>query len=404
MKQAAKQKTLSTIAGQSGPAILVPRPLPKISIVTPSFNQGEYLEECMDSILSQNYPNLEYIVMDGGSRDRSVEIIKRFAKYLTHWQSQPDDGQYHAIQEGFDRTTGEIMYWLNSSDKLHSASLDTVAQVFSDRADVEWITGRPTSWNEAGHLIQVSSDILRWSREMYLNMEPRNMYIQQESTFWRRSLWNKSGARLDLELKHAGDFELWARFFQFAQLHPVDAMLGGFRMHTGQKTSVIMHDYLAEVDVVVKREKSLLQRELNPNLLSAPPLIDTVSLDGTVIRLTPEFFSYFRFHPKEESLPEDPWWRLFSMAGTTLRQRRALDVTLSAEAERMGVTEVVCKLRDCEQQLRELRQKKNLWIFNPVAWRVRSQRNRLRHRLDGQKQIILNILENYPKFPPSHHP
>jgi glycosyltransferase involved in cell wall biosynthesis len=384
-------------AAAAGPAILILQSLPKISVVTPSFNQGEYLEECMDSILSQNYPNLEYVVMDGGSKDRSVEIIKRFAKHLTHWQSRPDGGQYHAIQEGLDHTTGEIMFWLNSSDKLHPGSFDIVSQIFSQRAGVEWITGRHTCWNENGLLDEVSSDIPRWSREMYINMEPRNIYIQQESTFWRRSLWNRSGSRLDLELKHAGDFELWARFFRFGQLHTVDAMLGGFRVHPGQKTATIMPDYLAEVDLTVRREKDLFQRESNAKLLPAPPLIDIYRLDRTASRIPTENFSYFAY----SKLPQFD----LSTAIYIFRQCLYVDAALRREAERVGlidVAELDSKLRECEKELNRLRRKKNLWIFNPAAWRTRSQRNNLRRLLDKQKQILFDIWGHNPKFSAPH--
>jgi len=126
--------------------------LPTISIVTPSFNQAPFLEECIDSILSQNYPNLEYIIMDGGSTDGSVEIIKKYARHLTYWQSQPDGGQYAAINEGFTKTTGEIMAWLNSDDKLHSGSLKIVGGVFKHFEGIDWLTGRPTAWDENGFL------------------------------------------------------------------------------------------------------------------------------------------------------------------------------------------------------------------------------------------------------------
>lgn len=90
----------------------------KISIVTPSFNQGEYLEETIDSVLSQKYPNLEYIIMDGGSKDNSVDIIKKYEKYLTYWESKPDRGQSHAINKGLKKCNGEIFNWLCSDDYL----------------------------------------------------------------------------------------------------------------------------------------------------------------------------------------------------------------------------------------------------------------------------------------------
>ena len=104
---------------------------PKISIVTPSFNQGIFLEATIQSVLNQNYPNLEYIVIDGGSTDNSVKIIKKYEKYLSYWVSESDRGQSHAINKGFTISTGEIMGWLNSDDLYTSGALNHVANVFS---------------------------------------------------------------------------------------------------------------------------------------------------------------------------------------------------------------------------------------------------------------------------------
>jgi len=228
--------------------------LPTISIVTPSFNQAPFLEECIDSILSQNYPNLEYIIMDGGSTDGSVEIIKKYARHLTYWQSQPDGGQYAAINEGFTKTTGEIMAWLNSDDKLHSGSLKIVGGVFKHFEGIDWLTGRPTAWDENGFLSYVANVLPQWTLEKCLNRQVDDAFIQQESTFWRRSLWGKSGG-LSSRIQFAADFELWIRFFRYANLFTVDALLGGFRHHSGQKTANFMNEYNQEVSAVIHAAK-----------------------------------------------------------------------------------------------------------------------------------------------------
>jgi glycosyltransferase involved in cell wall biosynthesis len=105
--------------------------LPKISIVTPSFNQGRFIEKTILSVIEQDYPNLEYIIIDGGSTDESVEIIKKYEKHLAYWVSEPDRGQSHAINKGFERATGEIFGWLNSDDWYHPGALKALAEAFA---------------------------------------------------------------------------------------------------------------------------------------------------------------------------------------------------------------------------------------------------------------------------------
>lgn len=265
------------ISSQKQLNIVKQRSLPKISIVTPSYNQAQFLEECIDSILSQNYPNLECIIMDGGSTDGSVEIIKKYEKHLTFWQSRPDGGQYTAINEGFKRTTGEIMGWLNSDDKLHPFSLFKMAYVFSAFSDAEWISGRYTWWDRSGSLTKIDGDLRDWAREDYLKGQYK--WIQQESTFWMRSLWEKAGGCLDTSVKLAGDLELWVRFFRHARLYRVDALLGGYREYGDQKATIFKDEYLMEADKVIAREAGLLQGSSGETLRGAPISIDKSMLN-----------------------------------------------------------------------------------------------------------------------------
>jgi len=241
---------------------------PRISIITPSFNQGQFLEECIDSVLSQNYPNLEYIVMDGGSADNSVEIIKKFEKHLTYWQSKPDGGQYAAIDAGFKKTSGEIMAWLNSDDKYHTAAFFKAAYIFYKYKEIEWITGRPTVFDKDGNIILVFDYLPAFSRGNYLYEGYDKPHIQQESTFWRRSIWEKAGGMVRADLNFAGDMELWTRFFRHAQLFTVDTILGGYRYHGNQKAIVHLDKYVKEADTVLDDEIALLRkgefRELLP--------------------------------------------------------------------------------------------------------------------------------------------
>jgi len=237
---------------------------PLISIVTPSFNQGEFLEECIDSVLSQNYPNLEYIVMDGGSSDDSVEIIKKYEKHLSYWQSQPDGGQYNAVSDGFKKTSGEIMAWLNSDDKYHRDAFYKTAYLFESYPEVEWLTGRPTFWSKEGCLARFEATVPAFSRQDFLEGRFHQPFIQQESTFWRRSLWERAGGGVCADLEYAGDLDLWLRFFRHALLYSVNSFLAGYRSHGDQKAVLHMDRYLAEAEQIITAERQIYALPMHP--------------------------------------------------------------------------------------------------------------------------------------------
>jgi glycosyltransferase involved in cell wall biosynthesis len=201
---------------------------PKISIVTPSYNQAGYLEETIRSVIDQNYPNLEYIVIDGGSTDGSVEVIKKYADKITFWVSEKDKGQYDAINKGFSHTTGEIMGWINSSDIYYPWTLHTIAEIFEQTKEVQWIHGMPTNlgFGNAPQNIYPA-----YEKNIYDMLSGNHKRIQQESVFWKRALWDKVGGQLDLKVKYAGDFKLWLDFFRHEHLYYVRTILGGFRFH-----------------------------------------------------------------------------------------------------------------------------------------------------------------------------
>lgn len=252
---------------------------PLISIVTPSFNQAQFLEATIDSILSQNYPNLEYIIIDGGSTDSSVNIIKKYEKHLSFWCSEPDNGQYDAINKGFRHSTGEIMAWLNSDDMYLPWAMKTVADIMSSLPNVEWLsTLNPVIWDYYGFFSSFTS-ISGYSLEAFLDgyylLLHKNHVacIQQESTFWRRSLWNRSGGYLSNNFNLAGDFELWCRFYLHANLYGVSSPLAGFRSQYQQKSRNI-EEYA--------RESQLCLNDMRQSLNWKPDVVRDILLNGKV--------------------------------------------------------------------------------------------------------------------------
>jgi glycosyltransferase involved in cell wall biosynthesis len=247
------------------------RKRPRITIVTPSFNQAPYLESCITSILEQGYPDLEYMVVDGGSTDGSVEIIRKYAKHLAWSVSEPDSGQYHAINKGFARSTGGIMAWLNSDDMLHPGALATVADIMSDDGPVEWLMGAPTIRDAQGRTVIVNPPI-PWTRARYLSGSYK--WIQQESTFWRRSLWQRAGGTLNTAYSLAADTELWFRFFRHARFFAANVLLGGFRCHGEQKTARSMDKYLEEAEEILAAELRQFLRASDDFLPPPQPIIN----------------------------------------------------------------------------------------------------------------------------------
>lgn len=203
-----------------------------ISIVTPSYNQGNFLEETIRSVLEQEYPNLEYVVQDGNSADNSRDILNKYNEQLTYWESENDKGQTNAINKGFKHVTGDIMAYLNSDDLLLPGALSYVNDYFNKHPEVDVIYGNRVLINsnscEVGRWVLPPHDdkVLSWVD-----------YVPQETLFWRRSIWEKVGASLDEKYNFAMDWDLLLRFRSAgAKMIRVPRFLGAFRIHGSQKT------------------------------------------------------------------------------------------------------------------------------------------------------------------------
>lgn len=222
--------------------------LPTISIVTPSFNQGLYLESTIQSILGQEYPQLEYIIMDGGSTDGSVSIIQNYASKLSHWESRPDKGQADAIFRGFQMAKGDILCWVNSDDMLLPSCLSKVGNWFRMNSNEEWMVGGSILIGADG------KPVLNRFRRPRCDLGARVTFDQllhlgcpfaQPASFWRREVFFEVGG-FDQNLQFCFDYDLYFRLASRRPSGNLRDFLALFRVHPGSKSSRIRHVQLVE--------------------------------------------------------------------------------------------------------------------------------------------------------------
>jgi len=210
--------------------------LPKISVITPSYNQARFIEQTIQSVIDQNYPDLEFLVIDGGSNDGTLEILKKYKSLLT-WVSEPDFGQSHAINKGFKKATGDVVTFLNSDDLYEPETLHSVGHYFAAHPEAMWLSGKCINIDENGKEIRQRIRLYKnfWLRLNNFSILKILNYISQPSTFWRRSALNKIGYLND-QLYYTMDYDYWLRLGQHYPLHVLYKDLSRFRIHSSSKS------------------------------------------------------------------------------------------------------------------------------------------------------------------------
>lgn len=222
---------------QSGAAAVISKPAdgwPRLTVVTPSYNQAPYLERTIRSVLLQDYPNLEYIVIDGGSTDGSVEIIRKYERWITFWVSEPDHGQAGAINKGLKRATGDWLAWQNSDDIFYPGAFAAVVMRSLGRPDADLIIGNINLIDEDDRVL---TD-LRFVRPTFKALLAEGMVLTNQAAFWRRSVHERIGW-LKEEMVCAFDYEWFLRVLEQRSADHIDRVLGGFRIHRQAKSTMI---------------------------------------------------------------------------------------------------------------------------------------------------------------------
>lgn len=218
----------------------------KITIITPSFNQADFLEATIKSVLNQNYPQLEYLIFDGGSTDGTLKILKKYSHKLK-WVSEPDRGQSHAINKGWKKATGEIIGYLNSDDLLQPDSLATIAKFFQKNPNAKWAYGGYRAIDEKSRHLK-TYPTPKWNQEKFLCYD----FIAQQSTFFRVEFAKKIGL-FDEKQHLVMDYDYFLRAARLATPGQINKILSDFRLHQNAKSSQFVFRHLKETLQLVKK-------------------------------------------------------------------------------------------------------------------------------------------------------
>lgn len=207
--------------------------MPKISIITPSYNQANFLESTIHSVKKQNYDNYEHIIIDGGSTDGSVEIIEKYESYLTYWESVRDKGQSDAINKGISKSSGDLICWLNSDDLLFDGALEKIAIAFNQFNDASLIYGSGVKTDHTGKIIIKKIEAQKYSRDKLR----KRLYFLQPSMVFKRKIFEKIGG-LNINSHYGMDWELALKISKIGKIYHIPHYIGKLRRHENAKTNV----------------------------------------------------------------------------------------------------------------------------------------------------------------------
>jgi glycosyltransferase involved in cell wall biosynthesis len=295
---------------------------PRIAIVTPSFNAGTHIGAAIDSVLAQNYPSLDYLVMDGGSTDNTLEVLRSYGDRI-RWISHQDDGQADALRRGFAQTTGDILGWLNADDTFEPGALHVVAQFFADHPDVSLVYGDATYIDARGRLIGPCAHIEPYSRNRLFYYSD---YIVQPAAFFRRSAYDAVGG-IDPSLHYGMDYDLWLKLAGQGRIAYLPRRLANYRWLTDNKTAIGGFARVNELAALLKRhglgEPAFIRLErVNLHLRDSISSLRQRKVASSIASLTRAVGIVFSSPRALWSLFQPRTWRVIWM-GQVLRTRAA---------------------------------------------------------------------------------
>jgi len=230
---------------------------PKITVITPSFNQSQFLERTILSVIKQDYPNLEYIIIDGGSTDGSVDIIKQYEEHINYWVSEKDNGQTHALNKGLKIATGDWVGWQNSDDIYYPGSFLSVADAINNVTTEDLVIGNMNLIDEHDSMLRD----LKYVTPTYKSLLAEGMVVANQAAFWRRKIHDDIGY-LDEDLHCVFDYEWFLRVMKDKQAYHVDKTWGALRYHSETKTHNIQKQFDVEMNKVLGGRRLTLVSKL----------------------------------------------------------------------------------------------------------------------------------------------